>query len=294
MKEQNKLPDTIIIGAMKCGTTSLWHHLQQHPEISIPSHIKNIEFFDSNANWGKGLDFYSSHFTHTAKTRSICEISTEYTKHPHVNNVAENIYNTLPNAKFIYLIRHPIERLISHYIHNVGAVRETRGINNALHERENNPYIIYSQYYYQLNHFLKYFDKDRFLLITSNQLRENRQTTLNKIFDFINVDHSKTDWPEVNLHEGKSKKSWNRTGRLIRKSPKYFNLYSYYLSRIPISARPLIERLVCQPITIPAISDDNLKFISNVFSNDLALLHKHTGFHMPDWTFPTGTDKPHA
>ena len=84
MTNNTELPDFIIIGAMKCGTTSLWEYLKQHPQICIPHDIKNIEYFDSNENWHKGISFYKSHFKADDKTKSIGELSTEYTKYPHV------------------------------------------------------------------------------------------------------------------------------------------------------------------------------------------------------------------
>jgi len=294
MNNQNNLPDFIVIGAMKCGTTSFRHHLKHHPEIFIPEDIKNIEFFDANANWKKGLSFYRSHFTSNENFKSIGEISTEYTKFPHVKDVPKNIYSTMPHVKLIYLIRHPIERLISHYLHNIGAAREDRDINEALLQRDNNPYIIYSQYFFQITQFLEYFNKERLLVITTEQLRNHRQETLNKVFDFIDVDSSMNDWPEVTLHTRESKKEWNSLGKLVRKRPRYFNPYNYYVSKLPASVRPVVERLFCQPIKQPVINQSNMEHLSEVFANDLYLLQQHIGIRIPDWTFTTRTIKPYA
>lgn len=294
MTDLNKLPDFIVIGAMKCGTTSLWQYLQHHPEIFLPKGIKNIEYFDGKGNWNKGLDFYRSHFTNDKHFKCIGEISTEYTKYPHVINVAKNLHSILPNIKLIYLIRHPIERLISHYVHNIGSARESRDINEALSQRENNSYIIYSQYYLQVSQFLQYFNKDMILFVTSEQLKNNRQAALNRIFDFIGVDNNIDAYPEVTAHRSDSKKRWNWLGKRVRTNPKYFNQYNYYLSRLPTNVRAVTERCFCQSIKYPRINQDNHKYISDVFINDLSLLKQHTGFHNSDWTFATGTNQAHA
>lgn len=283
MTNNTELPDFIIIGAMKCGTTSLWEYLKQHPQICIPHDIKNIEYFDSNENWHKGISFYKSHFKADEKTKSIGELSTEYTKYPNVKNVAKNIYATLPDVKFIYLIRHPIERLISHYIHSVGAAKEYRDINTALQNTKDNPYILYSQYFFQLEQFLKYYKKESFLILTSDDLLARKNDTLNTLFNYINVDTCGNTLAGVKKHTRSSKKSWNRIGRMVRKSPKYFNRYNYYTSRLPNLYAKRIERLFCRPIDEPVINETNLQYLNELFSQDLNRLQEHTNFQIPNW-----------
>lgn len=285
MTNNTELPDFIVIGAMKCGTTSLWEYLKQHPQICIPHDIKNIEYFDSNENWHKGISFYKSHFKADEKTKSIGELSTEYTKYPHVKNVAKNIHTTLPDVKFIYLIRHPIERLISHYIHSVGAAKEYRDINTALQNTKDNPYILYSQYFLQLEQFLKYFKKESFLILTSDDLLTRKNNTLNVLFDYINVDTCGNTLAGVKKHTRSSKKSWNRIGRIIRRSPKYFNRYNYYTSRLPNLYAKKVERLLCRPIDKPVINEANLQYLNELFSQDLTRLQEHTNFQIPNWKF---------
>ena len=294
MKNNSGLPNFIVIGAMKCGTTSLWGYLKQHPDIHLPHGIKNIEYFDSNANWKRGLTFYKKHFETNNNTYSIGEISTEYTKHPHTKDVAKNMYATLPDVKIIYLIRHPLERLVSHYIHNVGAARESRDINSALHDKQNNPYILYSLYFFQLEQFLKYFSNDNILIITADNLRHNREKTLNRIFSHIDVEPLNKPLNSINDHTRQSKRSWNRIGKLVRTSPKYFNYYNYYLSKLPKAPASILERLLCRPIKEPVINDLNLQYLSDLFSNDLALLQKHMGIQLPEWQLPSGSSNNYA
>ena len=291
MKNNSGLPDFIVIGAMKCGTTSLWEYLKQHPNIHLPNGIKNIEYFDSNANWNKGLPFYKKHFQKNSNTYSIGEISTEYTKFPHVKDVAKNMHATLPGVKLVYLIRHPMERLISHYIHNVGAAKESRDINSALQNKANNPYILYSLYFFQLVQFLKHFNKDDILIITTDNLLHNREQALNSIFEHINVELIDKPISNIKTHTRQSKRSWNRIGKIVRKSPKYFNYYNYYLSKLPKAYASRVERLLCRPIKEPVINDTNFQQLSKLFSDDLASLQKHMDIQLPKWGLTTGSNK---
>jgi len=294
MKNNSGLPDFIVIGAMKCGTTSLWEYLKQHPNVQLPHGIKNIEYFDSNANWNKGLPFYKKHFNKNSNTHSIGEISTEYTKYPHVKDVAKNMYATLPCVKLVYLIRLPMERLISHYIHNVGAAKESRDINSALQDKANNPYILYSLYFFQLEQFLKHFNKDDILIITTDNLLHNREQTLNSIFKHINIEIIDKPISNIKTHTRQSKKSWNRIGKIVRRSPKYFNYYNYYLSKLPKSYTSRVERLLCRPIKEPVINDSNFQHLSKLFSDDLASLQKQMDIQLPRWNLTTGSDKNNA
>ncbi|MEZ0148380.1 MAG: sulfotransferase domain-containing protein [Candidatus Reddybacter sp.] len=290
MNNKNSLPRFIVIGAMKCGTTSLWDYLKQHPNINVPSNIKNINFFDSKSNWDKGLSFYKEHFSPQNDLQISGEISTEYTKYPYVKDVAKNIYNTLPRVRFIYLIRNPIDRLISHYIHNVGAARENRDINEALHEKNNNPYILFSQYYFQLSIFLKYFDNKQFLIITTDGLKTDRDNTLATITSFIEAEPNNTPWVDANLHTRQSKLSWNKLGRIVRKSQKYYNYYNYYLSKLPHNQRSLIEGLLSHPIETPIINRENFEYLSDVFSHDLQQLESQMHIKLPDWNLSFAGD----
>jgi len=116
MQEDKKgnLPNLIIIGAMKCATTSLHYYLNLHPQISM-SEEKELDFFIHKNNWHKGIEWYKTNFTGNASVYG--ESSPNYTKYPFFNGVPERMHAVVPDAKLIYVVRDPIERIISHYIH---------------------------------------------------------------------------------------------------------------------------------------------------------------------------------
>lgn len=105
----------LIIGAMKCGTTSLYNYLAQHPEISACTY-KEPSFFSTESNWSKGFEWYYDLWNWDKNRHKIAlEASTSYTRIHEYSNAAEKIAAVDKNFKFIYIMRNPIKRIESHY-----------------------------------------------------------------------------------------------------------------------------------------------------------------------------------
>ncbi len=187
-KNQGNIPNLIIIGAQKCGTTSLHYYLNQHPDIQM-SALKETQFFHEEYNWSKGIDWYKTLFPGSEKIHG--EACTTYSFIPVFKNVAEKIYNICPpDVKLIYLVRDPIERAISSYIYNYKGYGEHRPYEQVFADPENVEYIIRGKYYYQLEEYLKYFNPEQIMVVSSEQLDKNRIATLKRIFKFLGVDPS--------------------------------------------------------------------------------------------------------
>jgi hypothetical protein len=180
------LPSFIIIGAMKSGTSSLHHYLRRHPGICMSS-AKETNFFIEAGNFGKGLDWYRSVFADHTK---ICgEVSPSYSKRHRHQGVPERFHRLVPHVKLVYILRDPIDRIVSHYLHNRVAGRETRPLAAAVGAKSyQNNYVQTSMYRFQLMAFLSYFRLERMLIATSEDLKDQRAETLRSIFRFIGVD----------------------------------------------------------------------------------------------------------
>jgi hypothetical protein len=178
------LPTFLVIGAMKCGTSSLWGYLRDHPQVFMPS-LKEPNFFIAQKGWKLGLDWYRSLFEEAGDAVAIGEASPGYTKAHHNPGVPQRIAEVLPNVRLIYLVRDPIERMISHYLHQRAAGVETRPAEQAFVESPT--YIDTSRYAFQLQHHLACVDRDHILLVTSESLRDRRAATLARIHAFIGV-----------------------------------------------------------------------------------------------------------
>jgi hypothetical protein len=185
-REGGGLPAFIVIGTMKGGTSSLHHYFSRHPEICM-SAAKEPNFFVEARNFGKGLGWYRSLFADQTK---VCgEASPAYSKRHQHQGVPERLHDALPHVKLIYVLRDPIDRIVSHYLHNRIVGRETRSLAAAVAAKSyRNNYVRTSMYGFQLAAFLPYFPLERILIATSEALKAQRAETLKSMFRFIGVD----------------------------------------------------------------------------------------------------------
>jgi len=181
------LPNLIIIGAMKCGTSSMHNYLDAHPAISM-SRQKELNFFSFDRHWQRGEDWYGRHFSSTAAIRG--ESSPSYSKFPKVPHVPGRIKTLAPSVRLLYLVRDPVPRIISHYMHRWSDGKEKSSLNDALSEFEGNHYVDCSRYHMQLQQYLDHFPKSQILVVSTEDMKEKRHETLREVFRFLDVDET--------------------------------------------------------------------------------------------------------
>ncbi len=149
------------------------------------SRPKELNFFIEERNWKRGEDWYKAHFDARAKIRG--ESSPNYTAYPHHLGVPERMHELIPNAKLIYVVRDPLERIAAHWVHNYAKRRE-KGDLAATLVHPNTSYVIRSQYFMQIQRFLRHFPREQVLVLQQSDFRRERGVTLRQIFEFIGVD----------------------------------------------------------------------------------------------------------
>jgi hypothetical protein len=184
MKE--KKPNCIVIGAMKAGTTSLHHYLDAHPDISM-THPKETHYFSKDESWGKGEGWYLSQFE-GMDTQIRGETSPSYSKFPMRPHVPKRMYDLLPNAKLIYLLRDPIDRIISQYRHSCG---RDKSIDTVIKENKKE-HVAPSKYHMQLSQYIEYYDFSDILILESNNLWNNTEGVVQKTYRFLGINDSFT------------------------------------------------------------------------------------------------------
>jgi hypothetical protein len=178
------LPNLIVIGAQKCGTSALHYYLGLHPEISM-SRTKELNFFIKQRNWARGVDWYRQQFDPGAVVRG--ETSPNYTAYPQFGGVARRMYSLVPDAKLIYIVRDPLERIAAHWVHNYARGR----IDCPLGDRElrnRRGYIARTRYHWQLMKFLRRYPLEQILILDQADLRHRREESLRQVFEFAEVD----------------------------------------------------------------------------------------------------------
>ena len=181
-----RLPNFLLIGAMKAGTTSMYHYLGEHPQVFMPA-FKALEFFAGGVQWDRGVEWYSRHFAPApADAVALGEASNVYTKYPRYPGVPSRIAEYIPDARLIYVVRDPIERIRSHYETRLFEGSEEASLGEAV---ESNPiYLDYSRYALQIEQYLEHFRREQLLLATSESLRADRAATMRRVYEFLGVD----------------------------------------------------------------------------------------------------------
>lgn len=177
---------------MKSGTTSLHSYLGKHPDIFV-SQNKELKFFTKETYEEKGIKWYKNQFISNKKI--VGESSPQYSQSHLYPNVAKLIYKHCPNVKLIYIIRNPIDRIISNYLENVTGEQLNKSFENIMsaYELKEHPYVLTSKYFLQLSEYLKYFDRSQIHVTTLDSLQNNRLETLNKVFSFLDLSKIKDE-----------------------------------------------------------------------------------------------------
>ena len=267
------LPNLIIIGGLKCGTTSVHHYLGLHPEIAM-SRPKELNFFVEELNWPLGADWYASHFPPEARVRG--ETSPHYTNRPRFKGVPERIAKLVPDARLVYVVRDPIDRMLSHYLHSVGGGYEDRELEDALTD-EGGAYVARSRYFLQLEPYLDAFPREQIALVTREELKEDRSATMRRLFEFLEVDPAFTSEQFEREWETGTAKHTGRF-RLMDRAVRLPGLRALdrNFDRLPEGLRWFVERIVHDPAAgeapKPEVSPDLRQRLADLFREDVARL----------------------
>ena len=175
-------PDFIIIGAMKSATSTIHAQLAAQSGIFM-STPKEPNYFSDNVEYARGEVWYASLFSGVAPNDLCGESSTHYTKLPDYPLTIERMAKHLKSPKLIYIMRHPIDRLISHYIHQWSQNVIKCDINEAIEQYEE--LIAYSCYARQLKPYFDKFGCENVLPVFNEAIRQDPQEQLQHIADFI-------------------------------------------------------------------------------------------------------------
>jgi hypothetical protein len=175
------LPTFVVIGAQKCGTSGLHAYLGRHPEFSM-SRPKELNFFVSELNWERGVDWYRKQFDAAKPIRG--ESSPNYTAYPRYEGVPERMAGLIPEAKLIFMVRDPIDRIRANWIHTYSNRTEHRPLREAALD-PSRPYVLRSRYHEQLSRFLPHYPLDRVLVLDQRDLLTRRRETMQSVFAFL-------------------------------------------------------------------------------------------------------------
>ncbi|WP_299045900.1 sulfotransferase [uncultured Tateyamaria sp.] len=234
------LPTFLILGAMKSGTTTLHAHLASHPDLFAP-HPKELHFF--NQHFLKGLPWYAGHFD-AAQGRICFETTPAYLFEP---DTGYRVQATLPDAKFLIILRDPVDRCVSHYHHMLRTRRETLPFAEAIGLESSRTDKLYAQvktralvhspelkwfsyvrrghYIDQLQTWTKLFPKDRFLVLDFQDLCDSPQSVVDQVTDFLCV-------PGLRVDSTRQENAHARGGVSAQEEAELRDLFAPYNARL--------------------------------------------------------------
>jgi hypothetical protein len=292
-------PNLLVVGALKCGTTSLHSYLGLHPDVHM-AEDKELDFFVSpddcdvpQGNWERGLDWYTQRFSPESRVRG--ETSHNYTAWPLARGVPERAAETLPDAKLIYIVRDPIDRIVSHYMERRFTGLEARPLDVVLREAAKDPrntYVCRSSYCLQLEQWLKRYPEEHVLVLTLEELRDERLETLQRVFRFLGVDDSfrlPGSVPVANPSAMRREPRGITRGVERRRGARSLRMRVERPPRLlPAPARHALrsawQHLLMRRTAPPEMSEEARNGIAEVLREDVERLRALTGDRFEDWS----------
>jgi len=181
--------DFIGIGAPKSGTTWVAQCLKEHPQICL-SDPKELNFFNKkyvfyrkNESWKYqyGMDWYKKHFCHCLSDQLRGEFSVYYLYDPETPRL---ISLHFPNVKLIVVLRNPVDRLYSHYLHARAKIKLPPFEEIIKKEKE---FVSQGFYYKHLQNYLKYFPRKNLLIVIYEDIEKNPRDFIQRIYEFLGI-----------------------------------------------------------------------------------------------------------
>lgn len=267
----DRLPDFVIIGAMKCATSTLHDQLAHQPGFFM-STPKEPNFFSDDDVYAHGLDWYKNLFAAAAATDLCGESSTHYTKRPRLPHTLDRMLPVLPHARLIYVMRHPINRLRSHYVHEWGSRRVSGPIDQEI---DINPDLInFSLYSMQLEPYLEAYGQENILPLFFERIVRDPQDTLEHICRFLGY-HGTPQWhAEYNRRNvGAERMRSSKVRDLLVNAP---GLRTIRRKLVPKAWREWVKGFWRIKST-PQLSDATVSRLRDIFDPDLEKVGKLIG-----------------
>ena len=274
--------DFFIVGAPKAGTTSLYHYLNEHPQVEMSSQ-KEPDYFSDKAIHEQGMYYGKNRVNTLDKYESLFvqkesvvygESSVSYLFY---DNVAEDIKKYNPNAKIIIMLRNPIERAFSHYLmdYRLGLISDSFENIIAKKSKHKNAHLFYQQYIEvskysnQIQRYLDFFEKDSILFIDYEDLKINVSKTVDQVYNFL---HISTEFAaDINTKHNTFTMPKNKVIRLI---------YSFVFLRkiltflFPIYLVKNIRVLLFKSDKKPELLKETRSLLKRIFNDDIKNLEE--------------------
>ena len=274
------LPNFIIGGVQKGGTSWMCRTLKRHPQIFM-SEKKELEFFWKDSLYARGLDWYGEHFRDAGGAKALGEATPSYL----YSEVApERIARALPDVKLIFSLRNPIDRAYSAYWHNRRRLAVSLPYAKAI-EQKGKGYIPRGFYYEQVMRFLKYFPRENMLILISEEFNKDPLAGFKRCFQFLGVNESFACQEMTQAFSG-SAVPCNKLYSFVLEKPKFTPYVPPWL-RLTTRGRGIVMKLIRRgetvPYKYPPIDQDTRAKLVEVFREPNRQLAQLLGQNLTHW-----------
>jgi len=219
------LPDFLIIGAARSGTSWLAKNVMAHPDIYLPAQ-KELHFFDRH--FDKGVAFYENYFIDTLEEQVCGEATPAYLYFEHIPKL---IKETVPNVKLIAILRNPVDRAYSHYLNIQARMRSNNKDAMISFEEKlsNTPRLIEEGFYYDmLSRYFELFPASQICILISEEVFSEPKSYLKKVYNYLGVEeHYNSHLLEQKVNAASTKLGQSRflyfIYRIVMKKLKWYS-----------------------------------------------------------------------
>lgn len=294
-KHTGKLPNALLIGVQKAGTTSLFDWIAQHPEVYTNPRVKDFPFFWYEDIYRKGIGHYASFFEKAADVSVILGGD--------VNNIffaftAERIHAMNPDARLIICLRNPADRAYSAFSHAVERGIETRSFDEAIrqeldglqyhsiHESAQKDYVMHGCYWSQIQNYLNYFQRTQMHFVLFDDLKKAPAMVSRDVFQYLRINASFT--PIYNKRNVTGGARFAVISRMINNPElRASGMYRAMGQFIPDSLRQVLrsttELLNKKRTVIPPPDEKTIRLLSVYYKVEINSIAKFIGRDLGHW-----------
>lgn len=280
-----RLPNLIIGGAQKSGTTSLHRLLASHADVYFPpapAAPQEIHFFDIDANFRKGLGWYAELFSGQRGEAFVAQTSPLYLYLPQVPG---RIHAALPDVRLVFILRNPVDRAYSHYWHEVrygwewlpfeaALDGEAERISQSFDARRHYSYVDRGRYAAQLRRFEEHFPRSQILLLRHDDLKADVASVCRQLADFLAIDHAGFALGgETTVHHN---------GARMPRVPMIQRLVRPVRNRCP-KVGYLVDRLNLSRASYPPMTAETRRRLVDAFESELDELQQRWNIDTRAW-----------
>ncbi len=272
-------PTFVLGGAPKAGTTSVYHYLDQHPQVCMSARKETSVFIDD-----RSLEWLSeNYYRHYDGEPAVGEASAGTLGAP---EVTQRVHETLPEVQLIFVLRDPVERLYSHFTFLQGeqAIDPDTSFSRLIRSETDwrNTLIDLGRYHKHLTRFEKYFDRDQMLVLLFDDLKADTEAFMKRIFRFIEVDSSFR--PSLGVQNPTREPRFPRVHRVLTEIwtsvREHVDVYAANYTR-PL--RRVIKRLVTKETDRPPMSATDRAYLQRIYHEPNQQLESWLGQDLSHW-----------